>query len=135
MSPIDQIQKQISGKEFNLCESELFRNLFSNNSESFQTNPKNVSYLVWCKSVQNHTDSFQFNRSSGWFGLTEFKKWFGLIRIEPDWLSTNFHRIRFKFRQGTYSIGFNGLHWLKPIKRIRFNDISEVNKAQSDSIN
>ena len=54
-------QKGIFGMEVNPTEIKPFQNMFLNYSESFRINPKNIWYLVWCKSVENLSFSIGFN--------------------------------------------------------------------------
>ena len=91
--------------------SDSFRYLYPIQCESFQTNPKIVLYLVWCKTVKKQFVSIQFNlrHQSKWirtntnkvfnpnqskFGIiqTEFsnrinsnESEIGMIRMDSDW--------------------------------------------------
>ena len=44
--------------------SNSFRYLYQSQCESFWTNPKNVLYLVWWKTVKNRSDLIRFNTSN-----------------------------------------------------------------------
>ena len=69
----------------------------ANHSEPFRTNPKNVLYLVWWKTVKNQCESFRAWIPSDWFWLKirlksiraridlDWKLGFGLVRIHSDW--------------------------------------------------
>ena len=46
---------KVSNWNLNPNEPEQFRNLFPKHSESFLTNPKNVLYLFWRKTVKNQS--------------------------------------------------------------------------------
>ena len=53
--------------------SDSFRYLYPSQCETFRTNPKNVLYLVWWKTVKNRSDLIGFN-------LRQLSEW---IRTNP----------------------------------------------------
>ena len=91
--------------------SDPFRYLYPSQCESFQTDPKNVLYLVWWKTVKNQSDlirliprhqsdqsetkfSIQIILSLDWskpnfqsesIRMNPRSEWFGLIRVDLDW--------------------------------------------------
>ena len=74
-----------------------FRYLYPSQCESFQTNPKNVLYLVWWKTVKNQSDLIRLNsETSIWMNPNQSETRFsiqinpneskvGIIRINSDW--------------------------------------------------
>ena len=54
---------QSFGKRFNPTESEPFQNSFQNFSGLFGTDTKNVGNLVWCKLIENQSDSIWWSRN------------------------------------------------------------------------
>ena len=70
--------------------SDSFRYLYPSQCESFRTNPKNVLYLVWWKTVKNRSDLIRFNlrQQSGWIRINpkpSFQSELGFLRIDSDW--------------------------------------------------
>ena len=58
--------------------SDSLQYLYPSECESFRTNPKNVLYLVWWKTVKNRSDLIRFNPSNN---PNESEP----IRINPRW--------------------------------------------------
>ena len=111
--------------------SDSFRYLYPSQCESFRTNPKNVLYLVWWKSVINQSDltrliprhesepirkkfSIRINQSLDWskpnfqsesIWMNPRSEWFGLILIENSvWINPSSDRLRL-IRIGLDSFG------------------------------
>ena len=87
--------------------SDSFRYLYQSQLKSFRTNPKNVLYLVWWKTIKNQSDLIQL-----------------ITRHQSEWIRTN-EKPSFQSR----SIGINSsLDWSKPnfqLKSIQMNPRSE----------
>ena len=69
--------------------SDSFRYLYPSQCESFRTNPKNVLYLVWWKTVKR-SDLIRFNprQLSEWIRNQVFnpdQSDLGFVRIDSDW--------------------------------------------------
>ena len=60
LNPFISYPREIFGLEFNPSESEPFRNLIPNHSESFRTNLKKFWNLVRWKLVKKQSDSIRF---------------------------------------------------------------------------
>ena len=74
--------------------SDSFRYLYPSQSESFSTNPKNVLYLVWWKTVKNQSDLIRLPRQQcEWIRINPTSDWFGLIWI-ANLVSHSFEFIR-----------------------------------------
>ena len=108
--------------------------MYPSQCESYRTNPKNVLYLVWWKTIKNQPDLTRLilKNQSEWIrtnanpvlGLMwidlNWKLGFGLVRIHSDWfLEINrinpdcflivFHQTRYKTFFGLVR---NDSHWL-----------------------
>ena len=68
--------------------SDSFRYLYPNQCESFRTNPKNVLYFVWWKTVKNQSDSIRLipRQLSGWIRI----KFSIRTNLSSDWSKPNF---------------------------------------------
>ena len=115
--------------------SDSFRYMHQSQCESFRTNPKNVLWFVWWKTVKNRSDLIRFNlrQLSEWIRTNSkpsFQSELGLIqgfisirinpnhfdfgfiridRIRSDWFFTVFHQTSYKTFFGLVR---NDSHWL-----------------------